>query len=102
MAVILQIDFAFQGPFGEELAEAMGELAESISREPGFIWKIWTEDPENHRAGGVYLFRDKPSAEAFQAKHLERLNSFGIAEPRSLLLGINEALTEMTSGPVSN
>jgi len=100
MAVILQIDFAFQGPFGNDLAAAMSELAESISREPGLTWKIWTEDPENQRAGGVYLFSDQPSAQAFQTKHLERLKSFGITEPRSLLLGVNEALTEITSGPV--
>jgi len=101
MAVILQIDFAFQGPFGEDLAGAMRELAESISREPGFIWKIWTEDPETQRAGGVYLFRDELSAQAYQTKHTERLKSFGINEPRCRLFGINEALTEITSGPVS-
>jgi len=100
MAVVLQIDFPFQGPFGADLAEAMSELAESISREPGFIWKIWTENPETREAGGVYLFRDKPSAEAFQAKHLERLKSFGIPDPRSRLFGVNETLTEITSGPV--
>ena len=101
MAVILQIDFAFQGPFGGDLAGAMVELAESISREPGFIWKIWTEDPENERAGGVYLFRDQQSAQAYQAMHLERLKSFGITDPRSRLFEINEALTAITSGPVS-
>jgi len=100
MAVILQIDFPFQGPFGADLAGAMSELAESISREPGFIWKIWTENPETRHAGGVYLFNDRATAEAFLAKHSERLVSFGVTDARSRLFEVNEALTRMTSGPI--
>jgi len=100
MAVILQIDFPFQGPFGDDLAGAMTELAESIAGEPGFIWKIWTENPETREAGGVYLFSDTESAQAFLSKHSERLMSFGITDARSHLFQVNEALTKMTSGPV--
>ncbi len=100
MAVILQIDFPFQGPFGDDLAGAMTELAESIAGEPGFIWKIWTENPETRQAGGVYLFSDTESAQAYRTMHSERLLSFGITDARSRLFQVNEALTKMTSGPV--
>ena len=41
MAKLLQIDFPFAGPFGDDMAVALRELAESIASEPGFIWKIW-------------------------------------------------------------
>lgn len=36
---------------------AMKELADSISQEPGFIWKIWTENQDTQEAGGIYLFQ---------------------------------------------
>ena len=41
MAVILQVDFPSQGPFGESMSQAYKELAESINLEAGMIWKIW-------------------------------------------------------------
>ena len=46
MRKLVQVDFSHPGPFGQELAEALKELAESINQEPGFIWKIWTESEE--------------------------------------------------------
>lgn len=44
MAVVLQVDFKMDGPFGAELSTAFEGLARSIGQEPGFLWKIWTED----------------------------------------------------------
>lgn len=44
---LIQMDFPTpEGPFKEEMAEAYKELAESITKEPGFIWKFWTENEE--------------------------------------------------------
>ncbi len=43
MATLLQLHFAFNGPFGDEMAEQLKPLAESINQEPGFLWKVWTE-----------------------------------------------------------
>ena len=78
MAKLLQIDFPFQGPFGEAMSEALADLARSIASEPGFVWKIWTESADRGEAGGIYLFEDASSAEAYVAKHTERLKGFGI------------------------
>ena len=44
MAVILQVDFPTQGPFGAEMSEAFKALAQSINQETGMLWKIWTEN----------------------------------------------------------
>ena len=44
MAVLVQVNFAMQGPWGAEMSEAFRGLAESINAEPGFIWKVWIED----------------------------------------------------------
>lgn len=59
MATLLQLHFSFNGPFGNEMAEQLKPLAESINQEPGFLWKVWTESEKNHEAGGIYLFADE-------------------------------------------
>ena len=53
---LLQLHFAFNGPFGSEMSRQLVELAESINQEPGFIWKVWTENEKIQEAGGIYLF----------------------------------------------
>ncbi|MCD9452081.1 YdhR family protein, partial [Yersinia pestis] len=42
MSYILQVDFPYTGPWGNEMTKAMEGLARSIAEEPGLIWKIWT------------------------------------------------------------
>ena len=48
MATLLQLHFAFNGPFGDAMAEQLKPLAESINQEPGFLWKVWTESEKKH------------------------------------------------------
>ncbi|EFN59746.1 hypothetical protein CHLNCDRAFT_18419 [Chlorella variabilis] len=84
MSVLLQVDFPFQGPFGDATTEGMRELAHSIAHEPGLIWKASEhgarcgQDQERGEAGGVYLFSDRASAEAYMAMHEARLKVFGV------------------------
>ena len=99
MSKLVQFDFKFQGPFGDELTKAMEGLARSINEEPGFIWKIWTENSHTREAGGIYVFSDEPAARAYIEKHTERLRGFGITEVNVKLFDINEALTRVTKGP---
>jgi len=100
MAYILQVDFPFEGPFGEGLASEFRGLAESITNEKGFLWKIWTENPETKEAGGIYVFETKEDAENYLTMHTDRLNGFGIAPIRSRIFQINEPLTAVTRGRV--
>lgn len=101
MAKLLQIDFPFIGPFGAEMATQLRELAESIATEPGFLWKIWTENAATQLAGGIYLFQDAASAEAYLSKHSARLASFGITDIRARIFDINADLTRITHGPLA-
>ena len=80
MPVLLQVDFPFSGPWGDEMSTALKGLAESIAQEPGLIWKIWTENTATHEAGGIYLFADRASAEAYLAMHTARLKGFGVPQ----------------------
>jgi len=101
MATLLQIDFPFGGPFGADMAQALDGLARSINDEPGFLWKIWTENAAAGTAGGIYLFADNASAEAYLAKHSARLEGFGINDIRARVFEINAALTALNHGPVT-
>jgi|SRR6056297_1116690 len=100
MRTILQVDFPYEGPFGEEMASAMAELAESIAREPGFLWKIWTENRATCEAGGIYLFEDENSARAYLEKHTARLKEFGVSEVNGKVFQVNGRLSEIDHGPV--
>ena len=101
MAVILQVDFPFSGPFGDEMAVALTDLATSINSEPGFMWKIWTENKNDQSAGGIYLFEDEESAQNYLTMHSERLAGFGITNVRGKIFAINDALTAINKGPKS-
>ncbi len=97
---LVQFDFAYQGPFGSEMTEAMDGLARSIPDEPGFIWKIWTENQDEGEAGGIYLFADEQSAKDYIAKHAARLKEFGIDDVNAKVFDVNGPLTAITKGPV--
>lgn len=100
MPVIVQVDFPFQGPFGAAMAEQLRELADSISKEPGFIWKIWTENEAAKESGGIYMFADRPSAEAYLAKHTARLQGMGMTDIRGKVFEINETLSKVNNAPL--
>jgi hypothetical protein len=100
MPILLQIDFPFQGPWGAEMSAAMQGLARSIAQEPGLLWKIWTENPETGEAGGIYLFNDRPSAEAYLAMHTERLVGFGIPHVNAKLFEVNRELSAIDGAPI--
>ncbi len=98
---LLQVDFGFKGPFGEEMANALVELANSINNEPGMIWKIWTESEKDQMGGGIYLFEDEPSAQAYLEMHTTRLQNMGINDVRGFIFDINQPLTAINRGPVA-
>lgn len=76
-------------------------LAESIANEPGLIWKIWTENQASGKAGGIYLFKDVSSAEAYLVMHTERLMSFGIPSVNgSKVFEVNDALSLIDWAPL--
>ena len=95
MAVLVQVNFRMQGPWGSEMAEAFRGLAESINAEPGFIWKVWIEDQAAGLSGGIYLFETREQAEAYVAMHTERLAGFGITDVTVVYSDVNETLSEL-------
>lgn len=99
MAILLQVDFPYPGPWGDAMTAAMRGLAESIAEEPGLLWKIWTENAERGEAGGIYLFADTASAEAYLAMHRARLQSFGVPQVNAKLFAVNAELSAIDRAP---
>lgn len=97
---LLQVDFAFNGPFGAEMAAALKDLATSITQEPGFVWKIWTENESAQEAGGIYLFESEATAKAYLAMHSARLKNLGVTEVNGKVFDVNTPLSQITKGPL--
>ncbi len=100
MKKLLQLHFAFNGPFGQEMSDGLKDLAESINNEPGFIWKVWTENKEAKEAGGIYLFESEETALAYLEKHTARLKTFGVEQIFSKVFDINEPLTKINKATI--
>lgn len=100
MTTLLQIDFPYPGPWGDEMTAAMRGLAQSIAQEPGLLWKIWTENAERQEAGGIYLFTDPGSAQAYLTKHTQRLQGFGVTGIQAKVFEVNAALSQLDRAPV--
>ncbi|HEV2915127.1 MAG TPA: monooxygenase [Pyrinomonadaceae bacterium] len=98
---LLQIDYLFSGPWGPEMAEEYSELAHRIADVPGLVCKVWTENRETGEAGGIYLFEDEASLDAYAVGKIERLKSAGVKEVRAKKFDVNEPLTRITRGRIS-
>ena len=83
------------------MAQELQGLAESITQEPGFIWKVWTENKNTHEAGGIYLFENEETATAYLNMHAARLKGFGITEIHAKIFDVNDTLTTITRGPLT-
>jgi len=97
---LLQVDFEYQGPMGAEMSNALVGLAESINKEKGLIWKIWTESESSKLGGGIYLFENEKSAQNYLEMHSNRLKDMGVSHVRGIIFDVNLPLTKINQGPV--
>ncbi|BAC17165.1 putative mono-oxygenase ydhR [Corynebacterium efficiens YS-314] len=95
MTTLLVFEFPSTGPFGADAETAYADLAHDIAGEAGLIWKVWTEDPQREVAGGVYLFADEASTQAYVEKHTARLAGFGITDITATSYEVNEVLSRI-------
>jgi Putative mono-oxygenase ydhR len=61
---VLHLRFKLQVPPEVLLAEC-GEAATAIASVEGLIWKIWVLQQEKYEMGGMYLFANRETAEAY-------------------------------------
>jgi hypothetical protein len=79
----------------ESLIPAMREL-------PGLAWKLWIVSEDGRRAGGLYLFRDRRSAEQYVSGPLvsQLKSSPTVRNVEVRVTPVHEGLSAQTAGVV--
>ena len=66
---ILQVDFKFNVP-REQYESTVAPMAQQFAEVPGCSWKVWLMNEKVSEAGGIYLFTDETSVDAFKSSPL--------------------------------
>jgi putative monooxygenase ydhR len=98
---ILQINFKFTTSKADYI-KLVAPFADPIAAVPGLEWKVWLVNEKNREAGGVYLFRDESTANAYLGGEIV----MGLKKQPTLmdisakLFDVEESLTHKTHGPL--
>lgn len=98
---ILQINFKFTSS-AADYVKLVAPFADPIGAVPGLDWKVWLVNEKNREAGGIYLFKDEPSANAYLNGEIV----MGLKKQPTLmdisakLFDVEESLTQKTRGPL--
>ena len=61
---VLQINFKFKIP-SVDLKNGLAPFVNDIAAVSGLRWKIWIMNEQENEAGGIYLFDDEDSMQAY-------------------------------------
>lgn len=100
-ACSVQINFELLVPVSQYLSLAESKVP--VMRElSGFVWKLWLLSDDGRRAGGLYLFRDRRSAEQYangpEVSHLKHSPALRQVEVR--VTPVHEGLSAQTAGAI--
>ena len=100
-AKILQLNFKFNVT-RTDYEQAASSLAGKFAEVAGLRWKIWLMNEAGSEAGGIYLFNDESSLEAFLAGPLAaQVNSHpAFSEMSVKQFEVMDDVTAVTRGPV--
>ncbi len=98
---LLQIGYKFNVS-ASDYTKAVSPLADDIAAVPGLRWKIWPINEAESTGGGVFLFEDEASMQAFlegpivaQVTSHPALSDFSVKHS-----DIIEGPTRVTRGPI--
>ena len=98
---IMQLNFKFSVS-GSEYEQAVAPLASQFAAVAGLRWKIWMINEAETEAGGIYMFDDEASLNAFlegplaaQVTGHPALSDFSVKQ-----FDVMEDLSAITRGPV--
>jgi hypothetical protein len=99
---ILQVNFKFSGVSRAELEQAWLPAAQPIADTPGLRWKVWLMNEAEHESGGLYLFEDEASVQAFLAGPIVAAvkSNPAFSHISAKLFDVLETHTAITRGPV--
>ena len=98
---IMQLNFKFNVT-GSEYEQAVSPLANQIAAVDGLRWKIWILNEAEGEAGGIHLFEDEASVNAYLAGPIAAqvtshpaLSDFSVKQ-----FDVMDNQTKVTRGPV--
>lgn len=65
MPTIVQVNFNYDITEEELAKRSNPERAKMFRTVKGLRWKVWMRDPQRRESGGIYLFDDRASAQAY-------------------------------------
>lgn len=98
---IWQVNFMFNvSP--EQYTEAVKPLVEPISKVQGLLWKVWIMNPEEQEAGGIFLFADKISLDAYAGGEIVEgiLNHPALSDFRVKTFDVMTEYSHTTRAPI--
>ncbi|MBB5690338.1 YdhR family protein [Roseomonas alkaliterrae] len=101
--VIVQINYTRPDmPKAEWEARYTPERARQFLAVPGLQWKIWLDGEAERRAGGIYLFDSRASAEAYvNGPIVARMKANpDITDLQIRIFDVRDRMTAITRGPV--
>ena len=98
---ILQLNFKFNVT-RTEYEQAVSPLADKFAAVTGLRWKIWLMNEAESEAGGIYLFDDEPSLQAFLEGPLAAAisNHPALSNMSVKRFDVMDGITAITRGPV--
>ena len=98
---VLQLRFKLQVPPDAFLAQSQ-EAAKAIASVEGLIWKIWVFQAEQFEMGGVYLFANRKSAEAYLNHPIIQAvrSNPAVVSAESQLWSVESSLSALTWAPL--
>lgn len=98
---ILQINFKYHVSRAE-YETAVAPLAAPIAAMPGLVWKVWLMNEAEQEAGGIYLFTDGSTLDAYLNSDIvagiishPALSDFSVKQ-----FEVMEEVSAVTRGPV--
>ena len=98
---IMQLNFKLHVS-ADQYEQAVTALADQFAALNGLRWKIWMVNADEQEAGGIYLFDDAASVQAFlegplaaQVTSHPALSDFSVKQ-----FDVMEELTAVTRGPI--
>jgi hypothetical protein len=101
--VIVQVNYRRPDmPQAEWEARYTDARAQQFLAVDGLQWKIWLDGSDERRAGGIYLFADRKTAEAYvNGPIVARMKANpDVTELDIRIFDVRERMTAITNGPV--
>jgi putative monooxygenase ydhR len=98
---LLQINLKFTTS-AADYVKLVAPFADPIGAVPGLDWKVWLMNEKDHEAGGIYLFKDESSANAYLSGEIVAglKKQPTIKDISAKLFDVEETLTKKTRGPI--